>query len=62
MLAYTDKNSYLDAGQGAFEIRTFMTISAATSGLPGTIHFYKPIPIFAVGCTIATIDLPTVDI
>jgi len=60
MLTYTDKDSYLDAGQGAFEIRTFMTISAAT-GLPGTIHFYEPIPIFAVGCTIATIDLPIVN-
>ncbi|MBV29587.1 MAG: extradiol ring-cleavage dioxygenase [Actinomycetota bacterium] len=61
MLTYTDKDSYLDAGQGAFEIRTFMTISAATTGLPGTIHFYEPIPIFAVGCTIATIDLPIVN-
>lgn len=61
MLTYTDKDSYLDAGQGAFEIRTFMTISAATTGLPGTVHFYEPIPIFAVGCTIATIDLPIVN-
>ncbi len=57
MLSYDDSQSYLDAGQGAFEIRTFMTISAATEGIEGTVHFYEPIPIFAVGCTIATINL-----
>ena len=57
MLSYDDNQSYLDAGQGAFEIRTFMTVSAATEGIEGTVHFYEPIPIFAVGCTIATINL-----
>ncbi|MBD52655.1 MAG: extradiol ring-cleavage dioxygenase [Acidimicrobiaceae bacterium] len=57
MLSYDDTQSYIDAGQGAFEIRTFMTISAATEGIEGTVHFYEPIPIFAVGCTIATINL-----
>ena len=57
MLSYDDSQAYLDAGQGAFEIRTFMTISAATEGTEGTVHFYEPIPIFAVGCTIATINL-----
>ena len=57
MLSYADSQSYLDAGQGAFEIRTFMTVSAATEGAPGIVHFYEPIPIFAVGCTIGTIDL-----
>ena len=57
MLSYSDQQSYLDAGQGAFEIRTFMTVSAATEGAPGIVHFYEPIPIFAVGCTIGTVDL-----
>jgi len=57
MLSYSDNQSYLDAGQGAFEIRTFITISAATEGTEGTVHFYEPIPIFAVGCTIATVNL-----
>ena len=57
LLSYQDTQSYLDAGQGAFEIRTFISISAATEGLTGTVHFYEPIPIFAVGCTIATVDL-----
>jgi 2,3-dihydroxyphenylpropionate 1,2-dioxygenase len=57
LLSYQDTQSYLDAGQGAFEIRTFISISAATEGLAGTVHFYEPIPIFAVGCTIATVDL-----
>ncbi len=43
---------YADAGQGGFEIRTFLVASAA-AGAPGTLRFYEPIPIFAVGCTVA---------
>jgi len=59
MLAYDDATSYADAGQGAFEIRTFIAAAAAAQvpgGPPsvGTVHFYAPIPIFAVGCTVAT--------
>lgn len=54
LLDYDDLSVYADAGQGGFEIRTFLTVSAAASGAPGTVHFYAPIPIFAVGCTIAT--------
>ena len=57
MLSYSDAESYLEAGQGAFEIRTFMAISGATEGKLGTVHFYEPIPIFAVGCTTATVNL-----
>jgi 2,3-dihydroxyphenylpropionate 1,2-dioxygenase len=49
---------YADAGQGGFEIRTFITVAAAARGATGTVHFCEPIPIFAVSCTIATYDLP----
>ena len=44
------------AGQGGFEIRTYIATAAAGAGR-GTVHFYAPIPIFAVGCTIADIDV-----
>ncbi len=56
MLEYTDPETYRDAGQGGFEIRTFIAAAAAARG-PGTVHFYQPIPIFAVGCTIATLEI-----
>ena len=54
LLDYDDTTIYADAGQGGFEIRTFIAISAAAKQAPGTVHFYAPIPIFAVGCTIAS--------
>ncbi|MEO6653026.1 MAG: extradiol ring-cleavage dioxygenase [Ilumatobacteraceae bacterium] len=54
LLDYDDLTVYADAGQGGFEIRTFLAVSAAAAGAPGTVHFYAPIQIFAVGCTIAT--------
>lgn len=57
LLDYDDAGIYAQAGQGGFEIRTFLAVSAAAHGAPGTVHFYAPIPIFAVGCTVATYDL-----
>ncbi len=57
LLDYTDLEVYAEAGQGGFEIRTFVAVSAAAGGRRGTVHFYAPIPIFAVGCTVATYDL-----
>jgi aromatic ring-opening dioxygenase catalytic subunit (LigB family) len=54
LLDYDDLSVYAEAGQGGFEIRTFITVSAAVRGATGTIDFYAPIPIFAVGCTVAT--------
>lgn len=56
MLAYTDEDIYADAGQGGFEIRTFIAAAAAAGGA-GTLDFYAPIPIFAVGCTVATMEI-----
>ncbi len=57
LLDYADVGVYAEAGQGGFEIRTFLAVSAAARGAQGTVHFYAPIPIFAVGCTIATYAL-----
>ncbi|MEM9132160.1 MAG: extradiol ring-cleavage dioxygenase [Actinomycetota bacterium] len=57
LLDYDDVSIYADAGQGGFEIRTFLTISAAADGAAGTVHFLEPIPIFAVSCTIASYEL-----
>lgn len=57
LLSYDDASVYAQAGQGGFEIRTFIAVSAAALGVVGTVHFYAPIPIFAVGCTVASYDL-----
>jgi len=56
LLSYTDEATYRDAGQGGFEIRAFIAIAAAARGR-GTVQHYRPIPIFAVGCTIASMDV-----
>jgi 2,3-dihydroxyphenylpropionate 1,2-dioxygenase len=58
MLSYTDEATYREAGQGGFEIRTFISIAAAARGR-GALQFYRPIPIFAVGCTVATMTIGT---
>ena len=52
LLDYTDSATYRDAGQGGFEIRTFLAAAAAARG-SGELRFYAPIPIFSVGCTVA---------
>jgi aromatic ring-opening dioxygenase catalytic subunit (LigB family) len=54
LIGYDDLSVYAEAGQGGFEIRTFVAVAAAAKGAQGTVHFYAPIPIFAVGCTVAT--------
>jgi aromatic ring-opening dioxygenase catalytic subunit (LigB family) len=56
LLAYTDAGCYRDGGQGAFEIRTFIAVAAAARG-QGTVHHVQPIPVFAVSCTIGTMDI-----
>ncbi len=57
LLAYTDEETLRDAGQGGFEIRTFITVAGATEGATGELLFYAPIPIFSVGCTVATMPV-----
>lgn len=57
LLQYTDEETYRDAGQGGFEIRTFIAAAAAAGGT-GDLQFYTPeLPIFAVGCTVARFDV-----
>jgi 2,3-dihydroxyphenylpropionate 1,2-dioxygenase len=56
LLSYGDEATYRDAGQGGFEIRTFISVAAAAKGR-GTVQHYRPIPIFSVGCTIATMSI-----
>ena len=60
LVSYTDEETYRDAGQGGFEIRTFVAAAAAGNGAKGEIWFYEPIPIFAVGCTIGVIPVEAV--
>lgn len=56
MTAYTNEETYRDAGQGGFEIRTFLSVAAAAGGM-GDVQFYAPIPIFAVGCTVGVMSI-----
>ncbi len=57
LLAYRDEETWREAGQGGFEIRTFIAVAGATEGSTGELWFYAPIPIFAVGCTVAVMNL-----
>ncbi|MGH1505401.1 MAG: extradiol ring-cleavage dioxygenase [Acidimicrobiales bacterium] len=57
LLDYDDLSIYAEAGQGGFEIRTLLAISAAARGAKGRVLFSEPIPIFAVRCTVALYDL-----
>jgi 2,3-dihydroxyphenylpropionate 1,2-dioxygenase len=57
LLAYKDEQTWREAGQGGFEIRTFIAVAGVAEGHTGEVWFYAPIPIFAVGCTIAVMDL-----
>ena len=56
LIGYNDVETYRDAGQGGFEIRTFIACAAAARGL-GSIIFYRPIPIYAVGCTVGVMEV-----
>ena len=56
LLSYTNADTYREAGQGGFEIRTFISIAAAAGGR-GHVQHYSPIPIFAVGCTVGVMDV-----
>lgn len=57
LLSYTTEETYRDGGQGGFETRTFIAVAGATEGATGEVWFYAPIPIFAVGCTVATMNV-----
>ena len=57
LVSYSDKDTYREAGQGGFEIRTFIAVAGAAEGATGEVLFYRPIPAFAVGCTTAVMRL-----
>jgi hypothetical protein len=57
LTSYTNEETYRDGGQGGFEIRTFVTVAGATEGAPGALWHYEPIPIFAVGATVAVREI-----
>jgi 2,3-dihydroxyphenylpropionate 1,2-dioxygenase len=56
MTSYCDEDILREAGAGALEIRTSIAVAGAAGGT-GEIRFYKPIPVFACGCLIATMSL-----
>ncbi len=56
MTSYRDEDILQDAGSGALEIRTSIAVAGAAGGR-GDVRFYKPIPVFACGCLIATMTL-----
>jgi hypothetical protein len=56
-LAYQDAQIWREAGQGGLEIRTFIALAGAAEGHTGELWFYAPIPVFAVGCTVAVMNL-----
>lgn len=57
MLSYTDPETYADAGQGGYEIRTLIATAAAARGAKADVHFFEPIPIFATSCICAKFEL-----
>ena len=56
LLSYTDADTYREAGQGAFEIRTFISLAAAARG-QGAVRHFQPIPIFSVSATLAVMEI-----
>ena len=57
MLSFSDEETYERGGQGGFEIRTFVAIAGACEGAKGDLWCYEPIPIYAVGCTVASMEV-----
>ncbi|MBJ90611.1 MAG: extradiol ring-cleavage dioxygenase [Woeseia sp.] len=57
VLGYSDQETYAQAGQGGYEIRTYIATAAAAGGL-GELQFYTAeLPIFAVGVTVGRFDI-----
>ncbi|NOX52098.1 MAG: extradiol ring-cleavage dioxygenase [Gammaproteobacteria bacterium] len=57
LLSYSDEETYEQAGQGGFEIRTFIAAAAAAQGQGELQYYTAELPIFAVGCTVAKFSL-----
>lgn len=56
LLDYDDQSVYREAGQGGFEIRTFIAVAAAARGTGQVLHL-APVPIFAVSGTAAMMSI-----
>ena len=56
LLSYSDAAIYREAGQGGFEVRTFISLAAAARGR-GMIRHFQPIPIFSVTCTLGVMEI-----
>ena len=56
-LRYTDNETYSQAGQGGYEIRTYIAAAAAAGGAGDLLFYTAELPIFAVGVTVAEFDV-----
>ena len=56
LLSYSDPEIYRQAGQGGFEIRTYIAVAAAAAG-SGHIAFMEPIPVFATCGVVANMSV-----
>ena len=57
LTAYNDDEMDRIAGAGAQEVRAWLTVAGATAGSTGDLLFYKPLPSFAIGGTVATMTI-----
>ena len=57
LLAYRDDEMVAEAGPGAHEIRAWVAVSGATEGAGGELIYYKPLPCFAIGGAVATMEI-----
>lgn len=57
LTSYSDEGTYADAGQGGFEIRTYVAVAGAAEKSTGEIWCYEPIPAFSCGCCIGVMNL-----
>lgn len=57
LISYRDEETWREAGQGGFEIRTYVAVAGVSEGSTGELWCYEPIPIFAVGCTVAVMNI-----
>jgi 2,3-dihydroxyphenylpropionate 1,2-dioxygenase len=55
LLDYTDAQTYADAGQGGFEIRTLIAAAAAARSPAPSISLRRSI--FSTGCFVATAEI-----
>jgi 2,3-dihydroxyphenylpropionate 1,2-dioxygenase len=57
LTSYTDAATQRDAGQGGYEIRTFVAVAGTCPQGRGEVWCYEPIPIFSCGCSIGVMAL-----